>query len=98
MQPSVSDFQKTLVISRDLASFLTSTLPSLDDSLVLDHFWLPDHFQHFWNPWSPRNTPEIHRQEYKVGAVHELKPMSKPLPAPVEWCSAPFTMTTIITL
>jgi len=72
-------------------------LPSLDDASVLDHFQLPDHSQHFQNPWSPWNTPEILGQEYEVGTVHKLKPMSKPLLALVEWCSALFTMTTIIT-
>jgi len=32
-----------------------------------------------------------------VGTAHELKPTSEPLLAPVEWCSASFVMTTIIT-
>jgi len=60
-------------------------LPSLWTMLQL---WitseLPDHFQHFQNPQSPWNAPEILRQEYKVGTMHELKPMSKPLSVPVE--------------
>jgi len=44
-----------------------------------NYFGTPDHSWHFWNPQSPWNTPEILGQEYKVGTVHELKPMSKPL-------------------
>ena len=98
MQTSVLDFWKTLVVPRDLASFLTSMLPSLDDTAVPNYLWLLDYFQYFWNPWSPQNTPEILRQEYKVDAAHELKPLSEPLLAPVEWFSAPFVMTIIITL
>jgi len=56
-------------------------LPSLwTYALVMDYFQLLDPSQHFWNPQSPK----ILRQEYEVGAVHELKPMSEPLSVPVE--------------
>jgi len=91
-KPPVLDFQKPLCHSSDLASYLTSMLPLsglCSSSRILPNSWNTSDTSR--NPWSPQNTLEIFRYEYKVvrhsaqAEANFWTPLSSRLSSAVHW-------------